>query len=198
MWMLLSIFAMLAVLVGACVVIGRRMREQIKTFVQSNGGSVRSLSPSLQHRAEFYVVFESRGGDLRRAIARVRAGSVSMIEDRPYHHCLRRPPRLPPGSATEIRLDDLRWQMELQSLPGFEDYAQLLRQLRADRHELQLAENEKRFAAILQCVEMQSMAEGDDVGGTLDLVVDGQPTKVGWRIEGECPNRVLVLNAAPA
>lgn len=196
MWILITIVALLAVLFGIAAVLDRRMREKIRTFVRSNGGTVRTLKP--KHRAEYYVVFESRGGDLRRAIARVKAGSVHVIEDQPYHHYLRRPPRLPPDPAPkDISLDHLIWQAELQQLPGHKDYAQLVRQLRAGPHELEIAEDEKRFAAMLQCVEMQSMTEGDDTDGTLDLVVDGQPTEMRWRIEGESPNRRLILYAAP-
>jgi hypothetical protein len=198
MWELITIVAALSVLFGICAMINRRMRRQITMFIGSGGGSVRTIKPTLQHRGEFFVVFQSRRGELRRAVARVSSGSVNVIEDQPYHHYLERPAPLKSGSVREVSLDHLRWQVELQNLPGYKDYVQLVRQLMAGPHDAEIAENKERFTATLQCVEMQSMTGREADSGILDLVVEGQSMKMTWRVDGKSPDRVLFLHATLA
>jgi hypothetical protein len=107
MWQMISIAAAFSGLFGLLSVIERRMQREIAIFIGSSGSSVRSINPTLKHRGEFSVVFQSRNGDLRRAVARVSAGSVNVIEDQPHHHYLQRPPPLTPGPVRKVSVDHL-------------------------------------------------------------------------------------------
>lgn len=189
MWGFIAIIAAFSILMALLIEITRRQRRRVRVFFESDGGMVRSIRPSPKNRAEYMVVFESNLNELRRAIVRVRRGLVEVIDDQPYHHTLTRPQPIQPET---IALDQIMWLAEQSKLPGRGEYAKIMLGLVAGPHEIKIAETEKRFRSVLQCVEMQAMAE-DPESGVLDLNINQQSALVTWRVDGTSPNRMLTL-----
>ena len=190
MWAVIVILAAVSILVGLGIWSRQRTERQIKQSIESRGGVVRKIKPTIQHRGEFSVLFESPRGDLRHAIVRVHGGSAETTDNQPYHRFLR-----PPKEGSGVSIDRLAWIGKLQQLPGYAQYVEIIRQLIARPYDLKIAADENRYAAILQCVEMQSMAGGDTEPGTIELNVNGRPAKLTWNVDAN--TQELILHCEP-
>jgi hypothetical protein len=198
MWPFTAFILAVAVFFAIAIALDRRKRRQIRDYIEPTGAMVRSIKPTIKRRAEYYVVFESRKGDVRRAIAQVRWGRVNIVEDLPYHHCVKRPPSMEPGSSREVDIDLLEWVASLGIYPGHKELNQIMLNLSDGPHEITIPETDERFARLLQAIEVQLGTERDSKGGILDLVINKKPFKATWRIDGAEPHRTLFITVNPS
>jgi hypothetical protein len=198
MWPFTAFILAVAVFFAIAIALDRRKRRQIRDYIEPTGAKVRSIEPTIKRRAEYYVDFESRKGDLRRATVQVRWGKVNIVEDLPYHHCVKRPAPIKPDSPPEILIDQLEWAANLGVYPGNKEYKQILLDLSADPHEMRIPETDERFARLLQSVEVRLGAENQYRGRAIDMVINNKPFKVTWRTEGTEPHRTLFIAVNPS
>jgi hypothetical protein len=206
-------YIILAVVVGLILLcaygamVSAKRRRQLEEETTSSLGTFREcrrLPISMKAKGEYSVSFVSRDGDLREITAKWTRGRYEFFDEQSfqrYYENSRRRRRQPPSE--KVTLDDLMLCAQINKLPGNKDCEQVLIDSSKGRGQTELKEQEmqsiggRRFAAILQCVLMQSHAADDCEAGTLELSVKNQNVLYTWHVEGEKPNRSLFISSEP-
>jgi hypothetical protein len=196
MYVPLLMIAGVVVLIAVCIVVAERTRNRIKELILERGGKIVGVTIFFVSPTQRTVRYIAAAGELRQATISTKRGGVSVVDDRPYQLVLR------DEADSGLMLDELLLAAECMELPGYAAYAEIIRSLAQGKTQsVELYEQEQtegyqpRFAPILQCLEAASIFSNND--GCLELTSDGQAVTVWWQVEGQPPQRLLQITAAP-
>jgi len=187
----------------------RRLEGLCKHEMVARDGSVRDLGSYIDQSGQNSgslrrVDYVSKEGDLRRAIFQLQWNAVALLEDKPWHHYMKRPPKFLPDGKIESA--HLKFAADCTALPGAKGFAKAVKNLQTHPNEPFIMREEnwntgcvvgtETFAGILQAVEAQAFGADESQPDLLDLSLEGKPIQVRWRVEGAAPKRILKLTAA--
>jgi hypothetical protein len=181
-------------LITVGILVRRRRYRRIAELVVARGGTVVRTHTVVAPSIKDVVEYVSANGELRQAA--FERGQSELTDDEPYQHVLKRNH----ANADNNVLASLKLVVECDRLPGIKQYKSIVQDLaRGERESICIEETnssaaaEIRFAPVLQCIEALNV--GDDSGDPqlLDLMIDGQRTRIRWQIAGTSPRRVLTL-----